>query len=238
MCSEPNLLTKIWSHQSILIFIVAFGKELRPFEKIACDEYFDYLIYAIFDTDMSTAWIFRRRINNELSSWKFCDWRWRCIRFDWFVYNLQDDSKKKLSLKIVLLSWRCHPFVFVQTTAFSGHWLAGFYTPFFLSKLGEANFHVIEMSFSFSWHVNLLHQIFSCIVYLSILLVEKCSFLCWHSPHHTNKPCPAWPIWWKATVNNKISLFSFFFVQMLFISTNGRTINFYSWFCQSAKKKQ
>lgn len=80
-----------------------------------------------------------------------------------------------------------------------------------------------------------------CIVYLSILLLErerekKTFFLFWHSLYITHKQTvyPAWSIRWKATVNNNIS---FFFVQMLFISTNGRTINFYSWFCQSAKKK-
>lgn len=114
-----NMVTSINSHIHCRI-----GKKIRPFEKSPTDGYSDYLIYAIFDIDISPAWMVC--IDNKLLSWKFAVWRWRCIRFDWFVYNLQDDNNgKKVSLKIVIWSCRCHPFVFVQTTVFSVHWLAG-----------------------------------------------------------------------------------------------------------------
>lgn len=86
-----NMDTSINSHIHCRI-----GKKIRPFEKSPTDGYSDYLIYAIFDIDISPAWMVC--IDNKLLSWKFAVWRWRCIRFDWFVYNLQDDNNGKKSL--------------------------------------------------------------------------------------------------------------------------------------------
>lgn len=95
MRCETNILTK-YGHINQFSYSLSHWKKIRPFEKSPTDGYSDYLIYAIFDIDISPAWMVC--IDNKLLSWKFAVWRWRCIRFDWFVYNLQDDNNGKKSL--------------------------------------------------------------------------------------------------------------------------------------------